>query len=165
MLEKKLFIRKAEPEDLNLLFNWVNDERVRNNAFNTNRISYEEHKKWFNELLDDGRQMQFILLLGDEPIGQARLSVSDEEAEIDYSIAPAKRGMGYGKQLIHLIQEMVHNEYAAIKKLTAKVKASNAASIYCFKKNGFSEMYYQYEYDMASYQPREAELENLGGGG
>ncbi len=148
MPKQKLFLRKADMTDLDMLFEWANNELVRQNAFNTEQISYEEHKKWFKELLDDSKQMQFIMYSGSEPIGQARLSIHMDEAEIDYSIASEKRGMGYGKELIHLLQKIVSNEYTSIRKLVAKVKTSNAASICCFRKNGFSETYSQYEYDM-----------------
>lgn len=158
MSEKRFFLREAQPSDLDLLFKWANDELVRRNAFNTKKIPYEEHKKWFKKLLDDSSQVQFIMLLENEPVGQARLSVNMEEAEIDYSIAVEKRGMGYGKILIQLVQEAVYNKYTSIKKLTAKVKMSNMASICCFRKNGFSEIYSQYEYDMMEYQLKEAIL-------
>ena len=145
MQEKKLFLREAEPSDLDLLFEWANNEFVRQNAFHT-------------------KQIHFILYLGDEPVGQARLTVNMEEAEIDYSIAVEKRGMGYGKELIRLVQDIVYNEYASIKKLTAKVKASNAASIYCFRKNGFSEVYHQYEYEMAEHRPEKNIEPEISGG-
>ncbi len=148
MPKQKLFLRKADMTDLDMLFEWANNELVRQNAFNTEQISYEEHKKWFKELLDDSKQIQFIMYSGSEPIGQARLSIHMDEAEIDYSIASEKRGMGYGKELIYLLQKIVSNEYTSIRKLVAKVKTSNAASICCFRKNGFSETYSQYEYDM-----------------
>ena len=164
MQEKKLFLREAEPSDLDLLFEWANNEFVRQNAFNTKPITYEEHKKWFEKLLNDREQIQFIMYLGDEPVGQARLTVNMEEAEIDYSIAAEKRGMGYGKELIRLVQDIVYNEYASIKKLTAKVKASNAASIYCFRKNGFSEVYHQYEYEMAEHRPEKNIEPEISGG-
>lgn len=165
MQEKKLFLREAEPSDLDLLFEWANNEFVRQNAFHTKPITYEEHKKWFEKLLNDREQIQFIMYLGDEPVGQARLTVNMEEAEIDYSIAAEKRGMGYGKELIRLVQDIVYNEYASIKKLTAKVKASNAASIYCFRKNGFSEVYHQYEYEMAEHRPEKNIEPEISGGG
>ena len=39
MQEKKLFLREAEPSDLELLFEWANNEFVRQNAFHTKPIT------------------------------------------------------------------------------------------------------------------------------
>ena len=46
-----IFLRKATYEDMDLIFKWANDSAVRNNAFNQEKIEYQEHKKWFKSCL------------------------------------------------------------------------------------------------------------------
>lgn len=152
MQNGELYLRSAMPSDMDMLFELANDEAVRKNAFHMAPISYEEHKEWFRKMMEDDSQLQFILMSGSLPIGQIRLTRDGESAEIDYSIISEKRGMGYGKKMVQLMKEMIHREYPSIQKLTAKVKPSNAASIYCFEENGFQEIFEQYEFDMAIYQ-------------
>lgn len=152
-----LYLRNALPEDVRLLFKWANDEATRANAFTSRRISYEEHLAWFDNVMNNPNEVQYILMLSgideekEEPIGQIRLSISSgncKNAEIEYSISKAKRGKGYGKAIISLIKDKVMEEYPFVEKLIAKVKPSNVASFYCFTKNGFVEKFQQLECDI-----------------
>lgn len=145
MSHEKLYLRFVKPADIDILFEWANDEAVRANGFHTGKIPYDEHQRWFEALLKDESQVQYILMRGEEAVGQVRLSVKDHCAEVHYSISPQNRNMGLGKALIQLIQNKVYEEYPDIYKLTAKVKPTNIASIQCFEKNGFSETFIQYE--------------------
>ena len=145
-----LILKPADSADMELLFRWVNDDRVRENAFHKEKISFEENQKWFFDLLRDKRQNQYILYQDREPVGQIRLYICGGVAEIDYSIAPEKREQGYGRMLIGMIQNKIRDEFPETKKLVAKVRPSNMASICCFEKNGFCEVYRQYEFDIAN---------------
>lgn len=145
-----LVLRLADSTDMTLLFRWVNDDLTRKNAFHKEKISFEDHQTWFLNLLRDKSQKQYILYYDREPVGQIRLSFCEEVAEIDYSIAPEKREQGYGRMLIKMIRKKIQDEFPEVKKLIAKVKPSNMASIYCFEKNGFREVYRQYEFDIAN---------------
>lgn len=150
--KENLFLRLAEPCDMQLLFQWANDETVRNNAFHTDKITMEEHCKWFMNLLKDDNQRQYILISDKEPVGQCRISIEGDIGIISYSIALEKRGFGYGKAMIRFLQQKVYEELPHIKTLVAKIKPSNMVSVYCFKKNGFNEIYQQYEFNMDSYR-------------
>lgn len=140
-------LRSVEPDDINLLFTWANDPLIRKNAFHTEQIKFEDHKKWFTKLLNDPSQKQYIFMKNGQPIGQIRFSISDDRAVIDYSIAPGKRGFGYGKILINLAKTRFHEEYPTIKKLIGQVKKENRASSKCFEDCGFEEVFYQFEFD------------------
>ena len=139
------FLRLAGPDDIHILYAWANDETVRKNAFRTEPISFESHKHWFERMMQDDNQIQFIMENAEGPVGQVRLTVTGTVAEIDYSIASQKRGMGYGKQILLLLQDKVSAEYKYIETLVAKVKPQNERSSRCFVLNGFTEVYQQYE--------------------
>lgn len=142
---KECYLRLVKPEDIDLLFSWANDPEVRKNAFHTEQIPYEEHKKWFAKLLQDESQVQYILMEGEEAIGQIRLSLSDNTALIGYSIVSDKRGCGYGKAMLKLVREKVCNEYPNIHTLIGQVKPGNQASAKCFSECGYMETYRQFE--------------------
>ena len=124
----------------------MNDKEARQNAFASHIITYEEHTIWFDRIMNNLEQAQYILMLGDQPIGQIRLSIEDKEAEIDYSISNSMRGYGYGRKIISLVKEKVKEDYPFIRKLIGKVKSSNIVSYRCFMENDFEENYRQMEY-------------------
>ena len=73
----------------------------------------------------------------DEAVGQIRITIHGENAEIGYSICASKRGMGHGKKLLQLACEKVSQDLPEIKKLTAKVKPNNTVSKRALLKTGF----------------------------
>ncbi len=133
-----VFLRKVEMDDMDLLFKWANDSVVRNNSFNSNPIPYENHVAWFNRIMEDPTVLQFILMDEDTPIGQIRLNVDGEEAEIGYSIGFEFRGKGYGHKILQLIADEVSKNHPEIRCLIAKVKPENKASNTLFEKEGYS---------------------------
>lgn len=162
-----LYLRSVQPEDIDLLFKWANDGAVRANGFHTDQIPYEEHRRWFDKMLKDACQIQYILMSGDDAVGQIRLTVEDHCAEVHYSIASEKRNKGYGKTVIQLVQNEVYSKYPNIQKLIAKVKPTNMASIRCFERNGFSKSCIQYELNKENFQVAKASGQlggNKGGG-
>ena len=143
----ELYLREATIDDKDLLFEWANDPVVRRESFHSGRISYEAHSKWFGRIMSDENELQFILVSGDEKIGQARLTIEDGNAVVSYSIAPDKRGYGLGTEVIRLLQEEARKN-PRIHRLVAQVKPSNIASMKCFEKSGFTEEYRQYSIDL-----------------
>lgn len=148
-MNDSLQLRKATETDIEILFCWTNDKTVRENLFDSHTISFDEYTAWFNQMMSDPKKVQYILLMNGEPIGQIRLSISKDEAEISYSISKLVRGCGYGREIIRLAIKQVKTDYPHIVKLIGKVKPSNVASYYCFSKNGFEETYQQLEYDLS----------------
>ncbi len=146
MGEMSIYLRKATMSDADILYEWVNDKTVRQNAFDTHTISYEEHTAWFGRMMSDPEEMQYILMHGDIPIGQARITINDNTAEIDYSISPQERGNGYGMIIIEMLKKQVEEDFPNICKLIGKVKPSNEASCSCFLRNSFDEKYKLFEY-------------------
>ena len=134
----ELYLRKVEKDDMDLLFEWANDDEVRNNAFNSEKIPYENHVKWFELAYQRNDVYMFIMCNEDDiPIGQIRLNTEGENAIIDYSIDGDIRGMGFGASMLWLIIEKIQNEIPEIKRLIGQVKHENVASARAFEKCGF----------------------------
>ena len=130
-----------------MLLNWANEKTVRQNSFNTAHISQETHDKWFDRMMKNPLEIQYIMMLENEPVGQIRFSLSDDltEAEVDYSIDIKKRGLGLGKNLIELALKKIKEEKPGITKIVGRVKEDNIASEKCFKACGFTAKFKQLE--------------------
>lgn len=72
MTLRNVFFRNVTENDLELIFNWANEEAVRKNSFSKEYISYERHNQWFfNKMKNKG--MFYILQQDDAVIGQIRV--------------------------------------------------------------------------------------------
>ena len=143
-----LCLRRANSDDRDILFKWVNDQLVRQSTLDTHTISYEEYSVWFDQMLCNPNQIQYIMMEDNTPVGRIRLAIEGESAEIDYSISNEAGNLGYGQEIIRLAIEWTKQENPGVKKLIGRIKPSNTASYYCFTSNGFEEVFQQLEYDM-----------------
>ena len=109
-----VYLRDAMQQDVDILFMWANDTDVRKNSFKSDTISYEDHVKWFKRIMEEDRVLQFIMMDDETPVGQIRLNLKDEEAEIGYSIASEFRGKGYGHRILQLVALKIKTEYPQI---------------------------------------------------
>ena len=145
---KNLYLREVDPEDIELLYKWVNEPATRENSFNTKNISLEEHRQWFKNALADENIFIFILMLEDTPVGQVRLNKADDVFVITYSIDLLYRLYDYGK----LILQLMENKFIEKKfngSLVGYVKKDNVASQLVFKSLNYDETeetsFYRYE--------------------
>ena len=145
MSDMSEYLRLVTSDDMDLLFEWANDDSVRKNSFSSEKILYESHKKWFAKLLEREDCRQYIYCVDDEPVGQVRVTAEGERAEIGYSICAEKRGMGYGKRMLHLVAEQVNKDLPQVQTLMGRVKPENIASSKVFLDLGYEEAYRQYE--------------------
>jgi UDP-2,4-diacetamido-2,4,6-trideoxy-beta-L-altropyranose hydrolase len=132
-----LSLRKAMEEDGLLLWKWANEPTVRAVSFSSQTISWSQHLEWFNRKLQDLNCYFFIAIDRDKiPIGQIRLDQEEDRAIISITIAPEKRGLGYGSLAINLaVNEMFHQ--TSIHQIVALIKSKNLSSIRTFEKIGF----------------------------
>lgn len=126
-----LKIRSSSYEDCEYLFKWANDEDVRQNAFNSAPIPWEQHKEWFSKKISDINTKIFILELENTPVGQVRFEKESDYWKIDYSIKKEFRGKGFGKIILEKSIPEINGT------LKAWVKIENVGSIKVFEKLGF----------------------------
>ena len=133
-----LRIRPATMGDCKLLWEWANDPRVRESAFHSDTIPWEDHVSWFHAKLKDRSCRIFIALNhSDQPIGQIRFErIGTSDADIDISIGNRFRGYGYASQLIELASQQIFAEWQ-VRSLHAYVKPENASSRRVFETSGF----------------------------
>lgn len=134
MVNEKLELIKASIEDSKLFYEWANEEAVRKNALNSNKIIWEEHFKWFTNRLSSNSKL-FVLLMSNKPVGQIRFDLNNDFWEIDYSIDKQYRGFGLGRKII----ELSLTKFNLGDKLRAFVKRENISSIKVFEKLSFTQ--------------------------
>lgn len=133
-------LRKVCKNDRDLLFEWVNEQAVRNASFTQAKITKFDHLKWFERVIASTEIHIYIMEIDGIPIGQIRFeqSTNRDTIEIDYSISKNFRGKGLGKEIIkrgmekHWLQDQHEADYVA------KVKPENIASQKSFLNAGFT---------------------------
>ncbi|WP_236892372.1 GNAT family N-acetyltransferase [Clostridium beijerinckii] len=122
-------IEPASKKDCDLLFNWANDEDVRKNSFNSGKIIYQEHIKWFSNVINSNECFIFILKFKDISVGQIRINVKNKKAIISYSIDKNYRGQGLSMVMLNLLEQKIKDiDTNNIDKLVGFVKYENIAS-------------------------------------
>lgn len=132
-----LKLRFAEVSDVDLYYDWANDEVVRQNSYNSAEINYEQHVNWFTNKLNS-KECFFYLFMNQKnfPIGQVRIDKSNTETIIGISIDKKFRGKGLG---IEMLNKSCNDYFIKFPKeeIIAYIKEENTASINQFTKAGF----------------------------
>lgn len=129
-------LQAADPGDMAIYFNWANDMIARENSFNSDPISWAEHKDWFVGKLNSPKSHLYVLYARELPVGQVRFDLEGEDVKIDYSLDKIVRGRGWGTRL--LLLGMKQLEALKPLSLVAEVKTANHASRSVFDRLGFS---------------------------
>lgn len=138
--QPRVFVRPAAECDQRLIWEWANDPQVRAASFSTEPIPWESHVVWFAEkLAARNTHLLMVQTIDDQPIGQIRFDVTDQEADLHISLAKGKRGAGLA---VPAIQAALCRLFASreCECVHAYVKPENAASIRVFEKAGFERM-------------------------
>lgn len=132
---ESLTIRKAEQDDVQLLYHWSNDELVRKQSFSSEKILFKTHAKWFEGKLKNENSLIYIIEKDKDPTSLVRFDIGEEFCVIGVSIASDYRGKGLGSSSIIIGV----NEYFKRNSLPvlASIKKDNIASIKSFQKAGF----------------------------
>ena len=137
-MEEKIYLRRVKETDMKLLFDWRNNELVRKNSFCMDPVEWNEHVKWFNTTLVKSSVLFFILICKEQEVGQIRIDLElDNTAIINYSIAEKYRGVGYGKQILHLAETELYERFKNKYMLKALVKENNISSQVAFERLGY----------------------------
>lgn len=137
-MEEKIYLRRVKETDMKLLFDWRNNELVRKNSFCMDPVEWNEHVKWFNTTLVKSSVLFFILICKEQEVGQIRIDLElDNTAIINYSIAEKYRGLGYGKQILHLAETELYERFKKKYMLKALVKENNISSQVAFERLGY----------------------------
>jgi len=132
-----LKLRDVKFCDCKELWEWRNDKRVRKWCFNAGNISYNEHKIWFNEQINDPNMRIYIFENEDgAKVGQVRMRIKNKEAHININLNPLFFDKGIGSRLIKMASDFLF-KIINVEKITAEVLINNLASRKAFEKAGY----------------------------
>jgi RimJ/RimL family protein N-acetyltransferase len=135
-LANQLHLRQAKLTDVDLIFEWSNDQLVRQQSFNSDVIVYEPHCEWFTHKLNDKNSLLSILESDNKPASFLRIDIKVNNATIGVLTAPEFRGKGLASVFIQKgVAEYFKSNSLPI---LASIKKQNIASIKSFEKAGFS---------------------------
>jgi len=136
-------LRKAGIQDCETIFTWRNHPKVREYFFDNRALTYDEHRDWFKTSLEMRDRIILIASEGNRPVGVIRFdfgTLGPDTAEIDIYVSPEDQSRGLGKTILMEGTAWIKKN-TGIKRLFARVKWDNKASIRMFKGCGFKESY------------------------
>jgi len=140
LIYMRVFVREVTWQDSDDILRWRNDRITRENSFDSHIVSKKEHDAWFQKVISDSK---YCLVIGfnanKEKVGIVSFNFESQGiAEINVNSAPDKRGHGLGSMLIKEGVNYFLAKFSDTKRVVAKVKEHNIASIKSFEKAGFS---------------------------
>jgi RimJ/RimL family protein N-acetyltransferase len=135
----KLYL--AKKEDVFITFDWANNEIVREHAFSKEKIEFEQHKNWFYQKIGSHHCNYYLLKLGCQPVGSARVDFNEDSSEgvISFLIDPEYHGQGIGSLILKLLETKLKDDGLKELELIALVKIENSASLKIFRKLNYLE--------------------------
>lgn len=133
----KLSLRTLEPRDIYNVYELSNEDEVRQNSFNSNRIKFEDHEKWFKNKIEDYNNLFLVAEIENDFVGQVRFDFEDNEATISVSINKKYRELGLGKNILEKSIEYLKLGVPFIKIIKAYIKKNNEKSIRLFESVDF----------------------------
>ena len=131
-------LRRAVEADKQILFEWVNEPKVREMSFTKVEISWETHCDWFEKRVNNEDCLLFIAHdKNDECVGQVRFEIDQDFAEVSISVSSKFRGRGLSRAI--LAQGMARaKRQKKIKRINAFIQPGNKPSIQLFRGEGFT---------------------------
>jgi RimJ/RimL family protein N-acetyltransferase len=137
-LTTMLSFRKPTLNDMQLFFKWANDDEVRKQSYDSQKIQLSTHIQWFEYAIMSESYNMYVFQDGNkENIGQVRIQKQNEmEALIGISIDFQHRGKGYAKEMLKIASDDFLNLNRGLL-INAYIKENNISSKHSFEKAGF----------------------------
>ncbi|MBI5485467.1 MAG: UDP-4-amino-4,6-dideoxy-N-acetyl-beta-L-altrosamine N-acetyltransferase [Deltaproteobacteria bacterium] len=133
-------LRPVAEDDLELVLNWRNSERIRRNMYGDHIISMEEHKAWFNRLKDDSSAVYLLFEVCQTPVGMVYFTDIDRKnSKCFWGFYLGEDNLPRGTGTILGVSGMEYAfEILQIRKLCGEAFQFNSASVKFFQKLGFA---------------------------
>ncbi len=133
----KFSFREARKKDEKLLFDWRNDSCVRKWSFNKKPIIFLDHKKFFNEKINDKNYHMWIFQKNNLPCGLVRINNKGRRAVINYYIDKKFRGRKLSIIMLTLMRKQFCKKFPKTK-IYAYTLSENIISTKSLSKAGFN---------------------------
>lgn len=142
----QLTVRPATLQDAEAIWLWRNDPLTRSYSQNTSFIPWEDHVKWFSEVLDDSGRVVCMVMPATscsndlaDPIAVVRfdrLPVTTAHWLVNLNLRPKSRGFGLGRQCLLAACQALFDLHG-VQVLRAEIHPQNIASRRVFADLGF----------------------------
>jgi spore coat polysaccharide biosynthesis predicted glycosyltransferase SpsG/RimJ/RimL family protein N-acetyltransferase len=127
-------LRRAQKRDIKDVFELSNEDYVRRYSINKNKILWDDHVKWFNNILEDNNVVFYVVTdWTDSFLGQIRFNLEKDTATVSISLSDKLRGRGLSKSLLKQSIDKLFVEENQVNEIIAHVSESNVASMKIFK--------------------------------
>jgi len=136
-IASELVLREANPSDIELTYRWAADSVVRKFALSRGEITFDNHKYWFLDKLEDENCIYLIAMSNSQAVGSVRMDITENGgALISYLIDPNFHGKGYGLKLLEKGVQWAISD-SRINYIEGHVMDENVASIKIFERLSF----------------------------
>jgi UDP-4-amino-4,6-dideoxy-N-acetyl-beta-L-altrosamine N-acetyltransferase len=140
-IQGRCSLRPLDEQDLRMVLDWRNQERIRAVMFTDHVISWPEHLAWYARVKEDPTQEYRIFELDDRPvglIGVQGVGNRDGVACWAFYLGETDVPRGTGSRMEYFALELAFEELG-VRKLTGEVFDFNADVLRLHKKFGFEE--------------------------
>ncbi|MFV0520495.1 MAG: GNAT family N-acetyltransferase [Lachnospirales bacterium] len=140
--KKDLVLRKANKEDVESVFKLSNEDYVRRYSINKDKILWENHIKWFENVIFSEKDFFYIVTNNEKDfLGQVRFNISENECVISISLSIAIKGKGLANDILKKSLYAFFEEEKKTYDIIAYIDKENIGSIKLFKSVGFKEIF------------------------
>jgi len=133
-----LVFRCAEERDCERLFRWVNSaESLAAKVKTTAPILRDVHDRWFAKALASERTQIWILEVGSQAVGQARIERTEAGVELDIFLDAGHRRRGLALAAMHFMRTEAESRWRDAP-LIARILSDNQASLRLCEKAGYA---------------------------
>ncbi len=141
----KIYLRRMEYADTDLIIKWRNSDSVRNNFIYQELFTRESHENWIRTMIETGKVEQFIICIKEEnkedvPVGSVYIrDIDRQHHKAEYGIfigEEAARGKGVGSAAAAMMIEYCFKQLK-LHRLFLRVFADNGQAIRSYEKAGF----------------------------
>jgi UDP-2,4-diacetamido-2,4,6-trideoxy-beta-L-altropyranose hydrolase len=137
-METGYFLRKVKDKDIFAVFQLSNEDYVRKYSINKTKINWEEHKAWFQRIINSDNYVFYVVTdYTEEFLGQLRYKIERKSGIVSISLGKSIAGKGLSKEILEMSIELIREERNDIKNIVAYVSNDNIASKKLFEKVGF----------------------------
>ena len=136
MKNKYFFLSRVKAADLNLIFELSNQKTVRKWSLNKSKIDYENHKKWFKNILNKKNCFFWKFINQSKCYGVIRFEKKHKYYNLSYLISEGRRGHNLGSKMIIAALKKIVKKKSKIR-IQAKSYIKNISSNKTLIKSGF----------------------------
>jgi len=134
---KNIFFREATLNDAEILFQLSNEDSVRANSINKNKIKWDNHVNWLKEKFASENYSIFLFFYENEFLGQVKFESQNHELIISLCITEKFRGKKLAVPILKKGIEKIFEKNKIAEKVIAYIRPENYASIKSFTNVGF----------------------------